>query len=46
MVYVENEAKYTTVRVLKTNLERLKKHGVIGDSMDVVIAKVLDKAEG
>lgn len=40
------ESNYTTIRVLKTTRERLKKYGVVGDNMDVIVGKVLDKVEG
>jgi len=40
------EMSYTTIRVLRTTCDRLKKHGVLGDNMDSVVTKVLDKAEG
>ena len=41
-----NEEEFTTIRIRKTTCERLKKHGVLGDNMDVVMTKVLEKAEG
>jgi len=40
------ETEYTTMRISRKNLARLKQHGVMGDSPDDALGKVLDKAEG
>jgi len=42
----ENQHKMTTMRVSKTTLDRLKKHGDFGDTYDTIINKLLDKIEG
>ena len=44
MTYEEKD--YTTMRVLRKNLKRLKAHGTMDDNVDEVLCRVLDKAEG
>jgi hypothetical protein len=37
------EDEITSIRIAKSDLERLKKHGEYGDSMASIVAKILDK---